>query len=92
MSNERIDHAAEALSALEGAGDGGNFATDASVVALTHATLALVDQQKAANLIALGRPYVLPGGGTARIATWHPQTAQLHPDIAAALGLETRND
>lgn len=50
---DRINHAAEALSALEGAGDGRNFATDAPLVALTHATLALVEQQRIANLIAL---------------------------------------
>ena len=51
--SDRIDHAAEALRALEGAGDGRNFATDASAAAQVHATLALVEQQRIANLIAL---------------------------------------
>lgn len=84
MSNERIDHAAEALSALEGAGDGRNFATDASLVALTHATLALVEQQKAANLIAWGVGSRIPDPES-------PEDLAL-TFVRTALGLEPRND
>lgn len=58
---DRVNHAAEALRSLQGAGDGRNFATDASAAAQVHATLALVEQQRIANLIALfqmeGGPY-----------------------------------
>lgn len=45
MSAERIDHVAEAALILE------NYAPDYTV-ALAHATLALVEQQRIANLIA----------------------------------------
>ena len=48
MTNERIDHAAEARDML----DGKNYYGSASE-ALAHATLALVEQQRIANLIAL---------------------------------------
>ena len=43
---DRIDHAAEATALLE------NYAPDYTV-AMVHATLALVEQQRIANLIAL---------------------------------------
>ena len=48
---ERIDHAAEARESLRGSGDGRNFATDASANAIAHAVLALVEQQRIANLL-----------------------------------------
>ena len=49
MTNERIDHAAEARDML----DGKNHYGSASE-ALAHATLALVEQQRIANRIAIG--------------------------------------
>ncbi|MFF8817307.1 hypothetical protein ACF07D_04815 [Leucobacter sp. NPDC015123] len=58
---ERIDHAAEAREALRGSGDGRNFATDASNAAIAHAVLALVEQQRIANLITLSQ--ALDGNG-----------------------------
>ena len=79
--SERIDHAAKARASLAGSGDGRNFATDASVNAVAHATLALVEQQRIANIIAAGehRDTVI----SALIRTEQP----LRPEIAAALGL-----
>lgn len=53
--NERIDHAAEAIAMLE------NYAPDYTV-AQVHATLALVEQQRVANLIAYDRSRIhFPG-------------------------------
>lgn len=97
MTN-RIDREAEALSALEGAGDGRNFATDASLVALTHATLALVEQQRIANLIAMaesGRTTV--NGARQALSALYDGAVEdgtarmfLRPNIAAALGFEVQ--
>lgn len=105
MSNERIDHAKEAGDALywlENAGD--NIVRERGpmevAMAQVHATLALVEQMRIANLIALaesGRTTVNGArqalsaiydgtveGGTARMS--------LRPDIAAALGIEGWSD
>lgn len=57
---DRIDHAAEARRHIDWAheqqereGDMGNAPRDAALIAQVHATLALVEQQRIANLIAL---------------------------------------
>lgn len=50
--SERIDHAAKARYWLPQNGDG--ILPDHVAVAQVHATLALVEQQRIANLIALG--------------------------------------
>ncbi|SNS43297.1 hypothetical protein SAMN06309944_0233 [Micrococcales bacterium KH10] len=95
---DRIDHATEAREALRGAGDGRNVATDAPLVAQVHATLALVEQQRIANLIALaesgrvtvnGARQALSGiyEGTVEDGTGH---MRLRPDIATALGIEVQ--
>ena len=55
---ERIDHAAEALRYLPATGDGMN--TGRIAVAQVHATLALVEQQRIANLVALGQFRIVP--------------------------------
>ena len=73
---ERIDHAAEARRSLEGSGDGRNFATDASANAIAHATLALVEQQRIANLIAY-------------VAKWtDDEVLDVDAEIRERLGLE----
>ena len=98
---DRIDHAADARNALQGAGDGRNVATDAPLVALTHATLALVEQQRIANLIALASwsgedddaMEMLSAEASNSLALWVPHSPddehpEIRPDIAAALGIE----
>lgn len=75
--SDRIDHAAEALNAL-GAITGVDQATNQITLALeaqARATLALVEQQRIANLIALGAA----GGATLK---WSPRA-----DIREGLGL-----
>ena len=85
---DRIDHAAEARSALSGSGDGRNFATDASVNAVAHALLALVEQQRIANLVAIAH------GTDGALSTALRDLAYItlgddgiNPDIASALGI-----
>lgn len=58
MSDEKIDHAALANQAVSIAGmreaiQQGESVSDIAAVAQVHATLALVEQQRIANLIAL---------------------------------------
>jgi hypothetical protein len=48
---------------------------------LTHATLALVEQQRIANLIALGEECVGPGRDEVG------RSAELRPDVRDGLGL-----
>ena len=64
MSTERIDHAAEARTVLKLASrdvsentalQTGEYKADMIATAQVHATLALVEQQRIANLIAYGR-------------------------------------
>lgn len=90
--SDRINHAAEALDELEAVQlhfDEGMNGTARATVALTHATLALVEQQRIANLIALREPLDLPNGGTVwNLAIYSDVTpGALDPDISAALGL-----
>lgn len=80
---ERIDHVAEAREALRGSGDGRNFATDASNNAIAHAVLALVEQQRIANLIALGEHWQKTGYDFA-----DSMAPILRDDIRVALGLD----
>ena len=54
--SERIDHAAEARFQLEGAQDlEAPFCWGAFAAAQVHATLALVEQQRIANLVSLAK-------------------------------------
>lgn len=105
MSN-RTDHAAEARGLFrwleewqgeEGSTDATNIAC--ALMAQAHATAALVEQQRIANLIALGYGHASPSGdvvGEARraLVERRPGTTdgrhQLRPDAAAALGIEAR--
>ena len=91
MSESRIDHAAEARLALEGSGDGRNFATDASVNAVAHAALALVEQTRIANLIALEARWGAETGDSL-IASEYDELGfrtgyRLNADVSAALGI-----
>jgi len=99
---ERIDHAAEAREYLADTRDFIVNITEPSVYALrvaangfaeahVHATLALVEQQRIANLIALGEFRIAPGD----VAHFRHIVAQpsgeysltVSPQIAEALGL-----
>lgn len=99
----RIDHAAEAAEwiadaphALHGT-SGEQQSTDRAVVcallAQAHATLALAEQQRIANLVALAQgsdgafSVVTRDLAYLSIASGGPDGAP-HPDIAAALGIE----
>lgn len=101
--SDRTDHAAEARGLLrwlekwqgeEGSTDATNIAC--ALMAQAHATAALVEQQRIANLIALGYGHTSPSGdvmGEARRALVERTGAdrhQLRPDVAAALGIEVQ--
>lgn len=88
---ERIDHAEAAREALRGAGDGRNFATDASNAAVAHAVLALVEQQRIQNIIALSQSVAGDGSRPLRHLAVIPVTEHdvgPRPEIAAALGIQ----
>lgn len=94
----RIDHAARsdrrmelALGSYETGEDAG--AIGVALAALNDATLAMVEQQRIANLIALATLRDDQGGETsASHAAWdtlmEDDPAPLRPEIAAALGIE----
>lgn len=77
---DRIDHAAEARDTLTEVGYPASN-EGAMLHALTHATLALVEQQRIANLIALGEECVGPGRDEVG------RSAELRPDVRDGLGL-----
>ena len=96
---DRIDHAAEAQDLLHLWDD------EEASVAQVHATLAIVEQLRIGNLIALGY-----GGdeadcdqaradARAALVNWHahedPEMGgwpEIRPDIAAALGIDDKED
>lgn len=88
-SANRIDHAAEAkrlieLASIQPDTDSARAVSDAAQV---HATLALVEQQRIANLLRLHAEY-----GHTETALFVPvgsASMALRPDIAAALGIAT---
>lgn len=91
---ERIDHAAEAQRVMS-IMPSGDTLSEAYAYSQVHATLALVEQQRIANLIALsesGRSTV-QGARAALDALYGEDSGEgsarrrLHPDIAAALGV-----
>ena len=94
---ERIDPAAEARRYISNAGKSGALAADVPKVlaslAQAEATLALVEQQRVANLIALGQFRVgvndLPHLRDLAVRPNGPDSIGPTPDIAAALGLDT---
>lgn len=88
----RIDHAAAAESdivsaddALESGAD--DVASAIAAIAQVHATLALVEQQRISNLIALAEPREIPGGGTAAYMLYDPTSRVLREDVREGLGL-----
>lgn len=93
----RIDHAAEALRLIDMAGE--SFVAEegwtettalmATLDAQTHATLALVEQQRTANLIALLDSY-RDYDGSVPWTTVHdsPAYEAMRQQVAAALGIE----
>ena len=96
---DRIDHAAEAQRLLH------QWSREAMPVAQVHATLAIAEQLRISNLIALGY-----GGdeadcdqaradARAALVNWHahedPEMGgwpEIRPDIAAALGIDDKED
>ena len=96
---DRINHAAEAQRLLH------QWSREAMPVAQVHATLAIAEQLRISNLIALGY-----GGdeadcdqarADARVALveWHAHEdpdmggwPEIRPDIAAALGIDDKED
>lgn len=97
MSN-RIDHAAVARKYIVAAPSEvtADPAGTGALLAQAHATLALVEQQRIANLIALGYGHTSPSGdvvGEARRALVERRSAdhhQLRSEVAAALGIEVQ--
>ena len=86
---DRIDHAAAARRHIEWAhewreDEGATDATTIALLAQVHATLALVEQQRIANRIALSITYEIED---AHNAIGQRALHQL-PDIAAALGIK----
>lgn len=97
--NERIDHVAQALRDRDyaespGPGDP-TLATNWLLSAQVHATLALVEQQRIANLIALATGVdVISGHGIARMASNEAHrhlvsdpNGEFLPKIREALGM-----
>ncbi|MDD7930102.1 hypothetical protein [Microbacterium thalli] len=87
---ERIDRAAEAqrlVTYAKGAsvpGSGALYLAEAQV----HATLALVEQQRIANLIALGsKKPDLADGATIRLPLFDPRMGTLLDEVRVGLGL-----
>lgn len=89
----RIDHAAKAQKRIqwinewqEREGDTAETHLADAMVAQAEATLALVEQQRIASLVALAVEDLTFLGRAAREALGY---SAFHPDIAAALGIET---
>lgn len=98
---DRIDHAAEARDWLDRMPtDDAAWASACAQASQAEATLALVEQQRIANLVALSNvKLTMPGGGEATFiyafdVDWveiddvSTPSFTLRPDIAAALGIE----
>ena len=108
---ERIDHADEAIQGIMVASQRvseefrtvtGEHKADILAEAQVHATLALVEQQRIANLIALTKfafeqyGNYAPTGANLPALFLPPETEQgnvrLNPDIAAALGIKQEGE
>ena len=104
---ERIDHAAEARKLIawgeewmreQGSTDATNIAT--AMHAQTHATLALAEQARVANIISLSVKQGLSHDVEAWVSSWDEELnaegkitkIELRPDIAAALGLTVEQE
>lgn len=91
---ERIDHAAEARDWTDRGVKASTSDAESRCVAMAqvHATLALVEQQRIANRVALAG---LGVDGPLRHLAVQPHGdffVDVHPDIAAALGIEVESD
>ena len=97
---DRIDHAAEARKHIDWAheqqsvdGCWEDSVRDYALIAQAEATLALVEQQRIANLIALAKETFAAHEASEALGTFatakHGEQIGLRPDIAAALGIET---
>ena len=88
--SERIDHAAEAREWIDAAARHPG-ATSTAILAQAEATLALVEQQRIANLIALGQfrvgPNELPPFRHLVMRPVNEYDVEPTTDIAAALGI-----
>lgn len=95
---ERIDHASWAREYIRAAQNA--FDDDVTIeardeptvaeniaLAQVHATLALVEQQRIANLIALAHPIKLPSGGEVTHMLHDPVSGAIREDVAKGLGL-----
>ena len=106
---ERIDHAGGAMTHIKyvhewqaEAGDMEETQLANAFIAQAEATLALVEQQRIANLIALTKfafekyGVYAPTGANLPALFLPPETDQgnmrLHPDIAAALGIKQEGE
>lgn len=95
---ERIDHAAIASEWAGGAKRPDLTMEETAAfagIAQAHATLALVEQQRIANLIALGQVVAGDGSRPFRHLVMVPVNeidVAPHPRVAAALGLDTIGD
>lgn len=89
---ERIDHAAEARDSISLAQDDALAEEATSIthamIANAEANLALVEQQRIANLIALHRHEVEYDLNQGRSLLFESGTESLRPDITAALGID----
>ena len=98
---DRIDHAAEAQKVLAMPTSVWGSPSDVLAGAQVHATLAIVEQLRISNLIALGYGNSEAGTDQARsdarvaLVEWHahedPEMGgwpEIRPDIAAALGID----
>lgn len=88
---ERIDHLSRAENAMQNGiklRNAGviNDAIFQATLAQASATLALVEQQRIANIIALSVPQETPSASDVRIPTWD-EKLQMRPDVAEGLGL-----
>lgn len=88
---ERIDHTAAAREALAAAqmnpADADVITDPWLLAAQVHATLALIEQQRIANIIELSHPRRLQNGGEASYMLYDPETFKLRDDVREGLGL-----
>ena len=92
--SDRIDHAAEAVALLNLAAAAQHQGDPRHLIAAAqvHATLALVEQQRIANLIALTKETFAAYEACEALGTFATakcgEQIGLRPEIAAALGIE----
>ena len=93
--SDRIDHAAEARKHIDWAheqqeqeGDTGNVVRDDALIAQAEATLALVEQQRIANLIALSANAArMVAEGSGLVSDYLALHSKIDPLIRRGLGL-----